>query len=220
MLSNLHKFHYKSFDHLGFYIGLRIKKLWLEWCFCTVWQIYLCHCVTWKVWQNHGRNWFLDGVLQLCQQCYTDMRQPKIYFVQDLKFTSGQTGKIPFEILQNVTVWHFASLSECSLFWTQCWCEAFFTCIYLYQSQMSERDYLQHFTWLVPSSRNLNSKKGASINVTLYGFWVIQGFRAKKLFLWPNPLYWSGFMLGITYFDGIVQILSLIVRKNLRNLIF
>ena len=116
MLLNLHKFHHKSFDYLGISIGLRRKKLWLERCFCTVCQIHLCHCVTWKVWQNHARNWFLDGLLQLCQQCYTDMRQPKIYFVQDLKFTSGQTGKIPFEILQNVTVWHFASLSECSLF--------------------------------------------------------------------------------------------------------
>ena len=37
-------------------------------------------------------------------------------------------------------------------------------------------------------------KKCASINVTLYGFGIIQGFSAKKLFLWPNQLYLSGFM--------------------------
>ena len=37
-------------------------------------------------------------------------------------------------------------------------------------------------------------KKGASINVTLYGFGIIQGFGAKKLFSWPNQLYLSGFM--------------------------
>ena len=37
-------------------------------------------------------------------------------------------------------------------------------------------------------------KKCASINVALYGFGIIQGFSAKKLFLWPNQLYLSGFM--------------------------
>ena len=37
-------------------------------------------------------------------------------------------------------------------------------------------------------------KKCASINVTPYGFGIIQGFNAKKLFLWPNQLYLSSFM--------------------------
>ena len=37
-------------------------------------------------------------------------------------------------------------------------------------------------------------KKGASINVTLYGLGIIQGFSAKKLFSWPSQLYLSGFM--------------------------
>ena len=37
-------------------------------------------------------------------------------------------------------------------------------------------------------------KKCGSINVTLYGFGIFQGFSAKKLFLWPNQLYLSGFM--------------------------
>ena len=46
-----------------------------------------------------------------------------------------------------------------------------FTCIYLYQSRRLEREYLLHFTWLVPSSKNLNSQKGASINVTLLHLW-------------------------------------------------
>ena len=166
MLLNLHKFHHKSFDYLGISIGLRRKKLWLEWCFCTVCQIHLCHCVTWKVWQNHARNWFLDGLLQLCQQCYTDMRQPKIYFVQDLKFTSGQTDKIPFEILQNVTVWHFASLSEFSLFKKIGKSLAIISCFYLWETQVWDRECWQQVIRAFPSLWNLKSKKGAGLMVT------------------------------------------------------
>ena len=41
---------------------------------------------------------------------------------------------------------------------------------------------------LTSSPSYKNFKKCASINVTLYGFGIIQGFSAKKLFLWPNQL--------------------------------
>ena len=36
--------------------------------------------------------------------------------------------------------------------------------------------------YLIASPSSKDFKGGASINVTLYGFWVIQDFRAKKLF--------------------------------------
>ena len=60
--------------------------------------------MTSKVWESLAENWVPGGPLKLSERFCTDIRHSKSYFVKHLKLTSSQAAKIPFEILQNVTV--------------------------------------------------------------------------------------------------------------------
>ena len=120
VLQNNHRLPAEFIACLRLEIAFQIKKLWTKWWFYTVCKKSLCNSVTSKVWKNLAENWFLGGLWKFNECFYMDIRYPKSYFVNTFKFSSSQTAKIPFEILENVTVWLFASLSECSLFWKKC----------------------------------------------------------------------------------------------------
>ena len=62
-------------------------------------------------------------------------------------------------------------------------------------------------------------KKWASINVTLYGFWVIQGFRAKSFFVAKSTiLKWFHVRYYIFWWNSPNPLVN--CKQNLRNLVF
>ena len=214
MLLNTDQYQHISFG--GLYVKIRsaVQKLWTKKWFCTVSLASISYSVTWKMCLLHTQNSFLRVPAKCFPQSWVGGSYLFLSFWWCTMYLSRQQAQVPFQICQIRTVWHFdVPMKKSNYTKKRSKIEILWMFLHNLGSIMISRNVASYYN-LIPSLSYTGLKKGATINVTLYDFRVIQRFRARILISCPNQLKWSYFMFDITYCDRIIKILLLIFRKT------
>ena len=93
----------------GVYVKIRsaVQKLWTKKWFCTVSFASISYSVTWKMCLLHTQNSFLRVPAKCFPQSWVGGSYLFLSFWWCTMYLSRQQAKVPFQISQIRTVWHF-----------------------------------------------------------------------------------------------------------------